>query len=82
MIRGFTSYKSENNSNKNDEVLIYTNNKHTISVEQLQMFSVASCIKLYLKLNNKPTTILTVYRSPQTNTNIFLTELTTKILRK
>ena len=76
-ISEFSSYKSENNFNQNDGVLIYTNNKHTISVSQLQMFSEASCIKLNLKVNNKPITILATYRSPQTNTNIFLSELST-----
>jgi len=41
------------------------------------MFSETSCIKLNLKLNNNPAIILAVYRSPQTDTDIFLTELTT-----
>jgi len=53
------------------------NNKHNISVNQLQLFSEASCIKLDLKISNMPITILAVYRSPQTNINIFLSELST-----
>ncbi|KAF0707902.1 otoferlin-like [Aphis craccivora] len=75
-LSGFSSYKSENNFNQNDGVLIYTNNKHNI-VNQLQLFSRASCIKLDLKISNTPITSLAAYRSPQTNTNIFLSELST-----
>uniref|UniRef100_A0A2S2PMU1 Uncharacterized protein n=1 Tax=Schizaphis graminum TaxID=13262 RepID=A0A2S2PMU1_SCHGA len=76
-IIGFSSYKSENNLNQNDGVLIYTNNKHNISINQLQLFSEASCIKINLNVNNKPITIIAAYRSPQSNINIFLSELST-----
>lgn len=48
-INEFSSYKSENNLNQNDGVLIYTNNKHNISINQLQLFTEASCVKIKLK---------------------------------
>ena len=41
------------------------------------MFSEASCIKINLNVNNKPITIIAAYRSPQSNINIFLSELST-----
>lgn len=72
---GFSNFKTEKNYNQNDGVIIYINNKHNISVEQLHIFSEASCLKINLKNKEKPLTILATYRSLQTNISTFLDEL-------
>lgn len=44
---------------------------------KLLMVSEGSCLKLNLKVNNKPITIVAIYRSPQNNIKVFLFELNT-----
>lgn len=75
MIKGFSNYKSDNSYNQNYGVIIYINNKYNVSVEQMPLFSEASCLKINIKNNDRPITILATYRSPQTNINLFLAEL-------
>lgn len=56
-------------------IYISTKIKHNIPIEQLLLFLKASCLKINLKINGNSITILATYRSPKTNINRFLAEL-------
>jgi hypothetical protein len=57
-LTGFSNNKTDKNYNQNDDVIIYINNKHNILVEQVDIFSETSCLKISLKNKDKPITIL------------------------
>jgi hypothetical protein len=71
-IPGYNLYRSYNNINQSDGVVVYIDSEISATCRELQLVGVATCLSVAFDWAGLPCELLAGYRSPNSNLNIFI----------